>query len=171
MMPRHDYPHVRAVIYFTYYIILRELWMTFECQQLSQLEFLYFPCSKYKVAISIQADSRWRCARICVARQVVSSSLRGRIHGGLSSECDKWNCVINMASRFNVLGDAQRLLSSSSTSIGICHRRCPGESSLPLSLFSPLLLFSLASLQGWATGSLWGPAQVETRLQPRPPAE
>lgn len=57
--------------------------------------------------------------------------------------------MINLASRFNVLRDAQRLLSSPSTSIGICQRKCPGESrhpSLPpfLSLSLFFFLFLLA---------------------------
>lgn len=113
--------------------------MTLECQQLRQLLFCpfcfsSFSCSKCGIAISIQADSRWltSCQNLRSRASCSSvASLRGRIHGRLSSECDKWNCVINLASRFNVLRDAQRLLSSPRTSIGICQRKCPGESRHP----------------------------------------
>lgn len=42
-----------------------------------------------------------------------------------------------------------------------------------LALFFPFCssLLIPASFQGWATGSSWGPAQVEARLQPGPLAE
>lgn len=52
--------------------------------------------------------------------------------------------MINLASRFNVLWDAQRLLSSPSTSIGICQREGPGESRHPF--LPPSLSLSLSFL-------------------------
>lgn len=73
--------------------------------------------------------------------------LWGRIHGRLSSECDKWNCVINLASRFNVLRDAQRLLSSPCTSIRICQRNVQENRDIHPSLsvfFPPPSCYSLS---------------------------
>ena len=139
---------------FIYLCILRRNWLWhLNASSSGSSYFAYFfhiSCSEYRVAISIQTDSRWRLASICVAEQVpplfLSLYLWGRIHGRLSSECDKWNCVINLASRFNVLRDARRLLSSPCTSIGICQRKCPGESrhpSLPPSLFFFFFFFLL----------------------------
>lgn len=173
-----------AFIHFIYCFIYfeKELTVALWCQQLSPALSLFFniSCSKHRLVISIQEDSCWRHASICVAGQVPLCSsfyLWGRIHGRLSSECDKWNCVINLASRFNVLRDAQRLLSSPCTSIRICQRNVQENRDIhpSLSVFFPLphatLFLSPASFQGWATGSSWGLAQVEAWLQPGPLAE
>lgn len=151
--------------------------MTPECQQLRQLLFCpfcfsSFSCSKCGIAISIQADSRWltSCQNLRSRASCSSvASLQGRIHGRLSSECDKWNCVINLASRFNVLRDAQRLLSSPRTSIGICQRKCPGESRHPCThtythtpisfsvcVFSPRLALQPCLISGLSYGAVMG---------------
>lgn len=67
--------------------------------------FFLHPCG-YLTArmapISIQADSpdrHWRCASIYVAGKVSPSIFEANL-SQVSPECDGWNCVINLASRF-----------------------------------------------------------------------
>lgn len=174
-----------AFIHFIYCFIYfeKELTVALWCQQLSPALSLFFSTflaastGLWSVFRKTVVDAMPAFALLGKFLFCSSFYLWGRIHGRLSSECDKWNCVINLASRFNVLRDAQRLLSSPCTSIRICQRNVQENRDIhpSLSVFFPLphatLFLSPASFQGWATGSSWGLAQVEAWLQPGPLAE